>query len=127
MTPYQPVTVLVVEDEAAVRRLITRMLGKCGFAVLEAGTASQGMALFHQHHERIGLVIVDMVMPGMSGLDLAAELGREHPGLRILYISGYTESVVIESLQHHAPDVVLQKPFTETALIERVTHLLHAS
>jgi DNA-binding response OmpR family regulator len=120
----QPVTILVVEDQHNVRSLIRFMLGKHGFAVLDAATPTQGMALFRDQHERIALVILDMVMPEMSGLDLAAELDREHAGVPILYISGYTESVVMDSLRQDAPDKVLLKPFTETELLERVTNLL---
>jgi two-component system, cell cycle sensor histidine kinase and response regulator CckA len=120
----QPVKILVVEDQLNVRSLIRYMLRKHGFVVLDAATPMRGLTLFRDQHESIALVILDMVMPEMSGLDLAAELDREQPGVKILYISGYAESVVMDSLRQDAPDKVLLKPFTEESLIERVTHLL---
>ncbi len=65
-----------------------------------------------------------MVMPGVSGLDLAADLGREYPNLKILYISGYVGSLVAEALARRSPERVLMKPFTEEALLARVRDLL---
>ena len=123
----QAATVLVVEDEAGVRRLIGHILCGHGFTVLDAASASQGLALFRHHQDRIGLVITDVVMPGMGGLDLAAELERDRPGVHILYMSGYTDSVVVESLKRQAPEVVLPKPFTAASLVDRVTNLLKAA
>jgi CheY-like chemotaxis protein len=118
-----PITVLVVDDQIAMRRLICRMLERSHFAALEAGAADLGLTLMESHPE-VGLAIVDMVMPGVSGLDLAAELNRRHPGIPILYISGYVASIAMQAIGDHSPDAVLLKPFTRTRLIARVRHLL---
>ena len=65
-------------------------------------------------------------MPGVSGLDLAGDFDREYPRLKILFISGYTASIVTDALQHRSPDRILLKPFTERTLIGRVRLLLTA-
>jgi len=117
-------TILVVEDNGALRRLMSRTLVDNGFLVLEAGTAPHGLAVFRSEPHAVDLAVIDMVMPGMSGLDLAAELERQRPDLKILYISGYATSVAIESISRRAPDCVLLKPFETQDLVERVSRLL---
>jgi CheY-like chemotaxis protein len=116
-------SILVVEDHAALLRLIVRLLHRGGFATLAAGRAVDGLSMVRQRHGQVDLAIVDIVMPGMSGLDLATDLDREYPDLTILYISGYADSVAADVLYRQSPDRVLLKPFTEEALLERV-HLL---
>jgi DNA-binding response OmpR family regulator len=71
-------TILVVEDDASLCRLVVRFLHAAGFATLAAGRAADGLALVRQHQGAFDLAIVDMVMPGMSGLDLATDLDREY-------------------------------------------------
>ena len=116
--------ILVVEDNGALRRLMMRILSGSGYAVLEAPNGAQGVELFRQHSPAVDLAIIDMVMPGMSGLDVAAEIERHQPGMNILYISGFASSVAMESIGQRSPDRVLIKPFDAAQLIERVTTLL---
>ena len=92
--------ILLVEDQAAVRRAITEMLRRHGFQVLTAAAAADDQAIFDKHHEEISLVVLDMVIPGMSGLDLAASLTRTHPAMKILYISGHVDSIAIDSIRN---------------------------
>ncbi len=103
-----------------------RMLAGHGLRVLQASTAVEGLAIFRAHRASISLAIIDMILPGMSGLDLAAELERLRPGMKILYTSGYGSSVAMESIGRRSPDHVLLKPFTGRLLIDRIAHLLHA-
>lgn len=117
--------ILVVEDNGALRRLMMRILDGSGYSVLEASSGAQGIELFRQHSPTVDLAIVDMVMPGMSGLDVAAEIERHQPGMNILYISGFASSVAMESIGQRSPDRVLIKPFDAAQLIERVTTLLN--
>jgi CheY-like chemotaxis protein len=124
MLKCAPETILVVEDDATVRRLIVRVLQRSGFRVIAADSAQYGLALFQSHPNAIKLAILDMVMPGMSGLDLANELRCACPEVRILYISGYIDSVAMESIGHRSPESVLLKPFGKGALVERVQQLL---
>lgn len=117
-------TILVVEDNAALRRMIVRFLDGGGFAVLAAEGAAEGLSLARERQGLLDLAIVDLVMPGMSGLDLASELDREYPELKILYISGYVDSIAADVLSRRSPDHVLLKPFGEKALLDRVALLL---
>ena len=119
-----PPAVLVVEDQEPLRRLIVRFLGRHGIQAFEAANAGQGLSIVHQRAGRIDLAILDMVMPGMSGLDLATDLIREYPGTRILYISGHVDSIAMDVIARRSPEAVLLKPFTEQALLERVHQLL---
>jgi DNA-binding response OmpR family regulator len=119
-----PFTVLVVDDEPYLRRFIVDVLWRNGFGPIEAVNEAQGLALFKANRDKIDLVILDMVMPGMSGLDLAAELERQRPGVKILYISANGSSIAMECILRQSADGVLFKPFTGPALVERVAHLL---
>jgi two-component system cell cycle sensor histidine kinase/response regulator CckA len=122
-----PRTILVVEDDAAVRRLLVQILHGAGFTTLSTGKAVDGLSMIRQREGALDLAIIDIVMPGMSGLDLATELDREYPELKILYISGYVDSVAAEVLSQRTPDHVLLKPFTTSALLRRVRLLLGAA
>ncbi|HEY1239149.1 MAG TPA: response regulator [Bryobacteraceae bacterium] len=114
--------ILVVEDNGALRRLMLRILEGCGYSVLEAANGPQGLDLFGQG--AVDLAIIDMVMPGMSGLDVAAEIERQQPGTKILYVSGHSSSVAMDSISKRTPDRVLLKPFDAADLIDRVAQLL---
>ena len=116
--------VLVVEDQEPVRRLIVQFLSGHGIQTFDASNAGQGLSIVHQRAGRIDLAILDMVMPGVSGLDLATDLIREYPCIKILYTSGYVDSVAMNVIARRSPQAVLLKPFTEQALLERVHQLL---
>jgi PAS domain S-box-containing protein len=116
-------TVLVVEDEEAVRALARRVLISRGYRVLEAGSAADALALVGEF-DRIDLLITDVVMPDMGGPALAEQLVRNRPDLRVLYISGYAE----EAIQRHgilpAGGMLLEKPFTADQLSRQVRESL---
>jgi len=116
--------ILVVEDQSAIRKQIRRALERNGFSVVEADNVTEGLAMFKANRETISLAIIDIVMPGISGLDMASELNREHPGVKILYISGYLGSVAMEVITRSSPESLLAKPFTMDVLIERVRAML---
>ena len=116
--------ILVVEDQAPLRHLIVRMLESGGFNTADAGTASEGLSLVRQRRGTIDLAIIDIVMPGISGLDLATDFDREFPDLKILYISGYVDSIAANVLSRQSPERVLLKPFTEEDLLHRVRLIL---
>jgi CheY-like chemotaxis protein len=116
--------VLVVEDQEPVRRLIVQFLSGHGIQTFDASNAGQGLSIVHQRAGRIDLAILDMVMPGVSGLDLATDLIREYPCIKILYTSGYVDSVAMSVIARRSPEAVLLKPFTEQVLLERVHQLL---
>jgi PAS domain S-box-containing protein len=117
-------TILVVEDEPAVRRLAARILRDRGYQVLEAEDPDAARELFARHGPEIDLVVTDVVMPGSLGPALVAELRASRPELPALYTSGYTEGAVFERevLEPGAP--FLQKPFMPEAFARAVAELL---
>ncbi len=117
-------TILLVEDHTAVRRFMARVLQQAGFQTLEAENAADGLKLLRDHSDSIVLAIVDMVMPDMSGLDLAVEMERVHAGASILFTSGHVSSIAIEGMARHSPERVLPKPFSEKEFLAHVTALL---
>ncbi len=117
-------SVLVVEDDARLLCLIERMLANGGFQPFTAGNAADALTMVRQRTGSFDLAIVDMVMPGVSGLDLATDLDREYPKLKILYISGYVGSTAADALARRTPERVLLKPFSERELLDRVRMLV---
>ena len=117
-------TILLVEDHSAVRRFMARVLQDAGFQTLEAASAADGLKLLREHGDSIVLTIVDMVMPDMSGLDLAVEMERVHAGTSILFTSGHVSSIAMEGMTHRSPERVLAKPFSEKELLAHVAALL---
>ncbi|MEM8962429.1 MAG: PAS domain-containing protein [Acidobacteriota bacterium] len=114
--------ILVVEDEAAVRRLLVELLDERGYRVQQAGSGSEALELLEGHQGTIDLLLSDVVMPGMSGPALADRLVAERPGLRVLYISGYADSVALP--RDHPDRELLQKPFNPEALLRKVREVL---
>jgi CheY-like chemotaxis protein len=117
-------TILVVEDEEEVRKLAVQFLQKQGYKVLEATQGDEALFICGQHKEPIHLLVTDVVMPGMSGRELAERLTSLRPEIKILYMSGHTNSAIF----HHGvlePGVILlQKPFTLEGLARKVREVL---
>ena len=117
-------TLLVVEDEEMVRELACEALKGFGYSVLEASTGAEAIALAGGYPGPIHLLVTDMVMPGMNGIDLARELTASRPGLLVLFISGYSREAVTQLGDVDARGVFLQKPITPTKLLESVRGIL---
>ena len=113
-------TVLLVEDEQAVRALARRVLVRAGFRVLESATPSDALRLAQQHAAEIKLVLSDVVMPEMSGPALVDKIAGIVPSARVLYISGYTDDEVFGRGLANPGMQLLQKPFSAQQLVERV-------
>ncbi len=113
-------TVLVVEDEEAVRTLACRVLRTKGYRVLEAASADLALAILGGATDPIDLLLTDVVMPGMSGPTLAQRLIGQHPSLRVLYMSGYAEEAIERQGSLPAGGDLLEKPFTADQLARRV-------
>jgi DNA-binding response OmpR family regulator len=117
-------TILVVDDDFPVRLMIRTTLAGAGYRVLDAGNARDAAFLMRSHRGSIDALIVDIVMPGMSGLDFGNQVGLTHPGSEILYISGFHGSVAVESICRKAPENILPKPFTGAELLSRVKEMV---
>jgi two-component system cell cycle sensor histidine kinase/response regulator CckA len=117
-------TILLVEDEEALRGLTHSLLENSGYTVLEADLPEAAIEIAHQHRGTIHLLLTDMVMPGMNGRDLAANLAAKRPEMKVVYMSGYTGFT-------HAgladPEIsLLAKPFTRDTLLRKVRGALAA-
>ena len=119
-------TILLVEDSEPLRKLTQSFLASHGFRVLVAQDGKQAIDLETSHAGKLDLLLTDVVMPGMNGRALAERLLPKHPGMRVLYISGYTDSFVARHGVLEQGMVLLHKPFTEEVLIRKVREVLDA-
>lgn len=119
-----PQTVLLVEDEQSLRKLIRSTLVELGHFVLEARDAFEALEIAGKTPGAIDLLLTDVVMPGMSGRALATKLTALRPGTRVLYMSGYTDGAVATHGVLESGITFLRKPFTRTELTERVDEVL---
>ena len=119
-------TILVVEDEDAVRRVAKRVLEKRGYDVLTAASATEAEQVFDERGESISLLLTDLVLPERNGHELYESLSSKCPSLVVLYVSGYTDNAIVHNgvLEPDAP--FLQKPFTPDALARKVREMLDA-
>ncbi|MBA4065410.1 MAG: hybrid sensor histidine kinase/response regulator [Isosphaera sp.] len=117
-------TVLLVEDEGQVRRIARSALEAAGYAVVEASDGPGAVAVAAAHPGPIDLVVTDVVMPGMGGRAVAEAVRRGRPGVKVLYVSGYTDDAVLRHGVGGGADAFLQKPFTPRSLAEKVRAVL---
>jgi DNA-binding NtrC family response regulator len=117
-------TVLLVEDAEPLRKLAQSFLAEHGFQVLSAANGEEAIELAKTSRRPIHLLLTDVVMPGMNGRALAEQLLPVHPKIRILYMSGYTDSFIAGHGVLEPGTQLLHKPFTEQALLRKVRQVL---
>jgi two-component system cell cycle sensor histidine kinase/response regulator CckA len=120
-------TILLVEDEAAVRALVRRLLLEAGYRVIDAGSGSEALRKVEKMVEEIHLVITDVVMPGINGRELVEILLARRPGLRVIFVSGYTDDILAKHGVLEPGTVLLEKPFTKSALLRTVHDALQVA
>jgi PAS domain S-box-containing protein len=120
-------TLLLVEDEVAVRNLASRILRDRGYTVLEAGNGMEALRIAGEYPDEIHLVVTDVVMPGMSGSALVSQLEVVRPGIKALYISGYTDNAIVHHGILDSHIAFLEKPFSPNNLASKVREVLQAS
>ena len=120
-------TVLVVEDEDVVRMLVCEMLERAGYRVLAAEGGEEALALAAAHDGPIDVLLTDVVMPGVSGQQLAARLMASRPEIRVLFISGYTEDAIANHGVLRPGTAFLEKPFGSAELARKLREVLDAS
>jgi two-component system cell cycle sensor histidine kinase/response regulator CckA len=113
-------TILLVEDEIAVRNLVRTTLASSGYAVLDAGSGEEALAVARAHRGPLHLLLTDVVMPGMNGRELAARIAAEHPEARVMFMSGYTDDVIAHHGVLEAGTDFLEKPFAPATVAARV-------
>ncbi len=117
-------TVLLVEDEAPIRMMLSQHLRSLGYTVLEASDGVSALKVFSEHGSEAHILVTDVVMPGMNGTDLHDRLQELLPGLRVLFMSGYPKEVVITYTKRAQEMELILKPFAGEALAERVREIL---
>ena len=117
-------TVLLVEDESAVRKATKRMLRRFGFSVIEAKHGSDALAQWEEHGDAVDVVLTDVVMPSMGGAELVRSLRERKPRLRVVFMSGYTQGTLELSTMDEAATRFLPKPFTADLLVKTLRELI---
>jgi len=120
-------TILLVEDQEQVRHVATAILKRSGYHVLVASNAAEAFYLCEEHRGQIHLLLTDVVMPQMSGVELAKRVLLEHPESSVLYMSGYTDDSVVRHGVLESEMAFLQKPFTPETLTMKVREVLNSS
>jgi two-component system cell cycle sensor histidine kinase/response regulator CckA len=117
-------TILLVEDDEQLRQLARRILELSGYTVLEARSPEVALRIAREHDGPIHVLLTDVVMPGMSGPELAASLQRERPSMPVLYMSGYTDNAIAHHGVLDPGTQLIQKPFTPNRLVQRVREVM---
>jgi hypothetical protein len=116
-------TILVVEDEEGVRKLVSAVLNNGGYTVIEAANGLAALSIYEKNSHKIDLVLTDVVMPQMNGFELGLKIAEKNPDLQVLYMSGYRDSP-IDSAPGEPPKAFLNKPFTPDILLAKVREAL---
>jgi len=122
--PESPATILLVEDESALRGLMRRILERSGYLVLEAEHGAQALERCVSHQGAIDLVVSDIVMPNMGGRELAQRLSEVRPNSRLLFVSGFTDDELMQQGFFIPGSAYLQKPFSPAALVAKISEML---
>ena len=117
-------TILLAEDENDVREVAREFLELGGYTVIEASNGAEALRLAAAHKGKIDLLVTDMVMPGMTGPELAGRLQENNPSLGVIYMSGYSEQAAVEAAQTHTLARLLTKPFSRIAFLRMVREVL---
>jgi len=117
-------TILLVEDDEVVRKLVSEVLGNEGYRLLEAANGLGALSICAQYEERIHLLLTDVIMPEMSGRELAHRLASQRPEMKVLYMSGYTDDVIVHHGVLDEGTAFIQKPFAADVLARKVREVL---
>ncbi|MGQ0735831.1 MAG: response regulator [Acidobacteriota bacterium] len=120
-------SILVIEDEPAVRRLIRLVLERGGYTVIETGRGEDALARSNAHPGEIALIITDVMIPGMSAAELVTQLRQQRPGIKALFISGYPDDDVVRRGLLVSAVAWMQKPFGPAALNQKVREVLDSA
>lgn len=119
-------TILLVEDDPAVRNLVTSMLEKHGYQVLVSQNPSDVAVICEKHSGQIHLLLTDLILPGINGRDVAKHVGTLRPDTKVLFMSGYTDDALIHTQGFDKEFAFLQKPFSSGTLGTKIREVLDA-
>lgn len=117
-------TILLVEDEPAIRQLMRRMLEVQGYKMLEARNGDEALKVADAHAGPIHLLVTDVVMPGLNGFDLAGRLTAAHPEAKVLFLSGHGDHPAVRQRLRESERPFLLKPYTQETLVKSVRDVL---
>ena len=117
-------TILLVEDDETVRRLIREVLHKCGYEVLDAADGDAALSICEQYPKGIDLLLTDVVMPRMSGREVASRVAALRPDMKVLFMSGYTDDAIVHHGVLDAETPFIEKPFALDVLARKVRDVL---
>jgi CheY-like chemotaxis protein len=120
------VRILVVEDAGDLREITELILKKAGYQVITANSGAQALKLLGHLHGEIDLLLTDVVMPRMQGPELVERIKAVHPGIRVLYMSGYAQTILGDGGTLADGVLLIEKPFPETVLLAKVEQALQA-
>ncbi len=117
-------TILLAEDDAAVRELHRIILAEAGYRVIEAVDGREALDRFMEHQTEIDILATDVIMPGMNGRILYEKIRKTHPGMKVLFMSGYTKDIIVERGILDDEFSVLTKPVTPQKLLGKIREIL---
>ena len=118
-------TILIVDDSPSIRQLIVDILKPLGYKCLQAGSGKNAIDAVRQYSGQVHLLLTDVVMPGMSGRDLATMIGKERPEMKVIFMSGYTENIIVHHGVLEQGINYIAKPITPSALIQKIRSVLY--
>ena len=118
--PVRRETILVAEDETAVRKLVCRQLRNAGYDVLDAGSGEKALEIFEASRGSVGVLLTDVIMPRLSGKELAERILEQDPTIKVIYMSGYTDEVIAKEGILEDGQLFIQKPFAARDLLEKL-------
>ena len=127
MSVEEKQTILVVDDEPEIRKLVGAMVNQFGYSAITADSGEHAMTLYKKQKAPLALLITDVIQPGMSGPMLADKLSALQPDLKVLYISGYDNTHVVQKYVVEKGHALLPKPFTVQELQEKMREILPAA
>ena len=124
--PWTSCAILVVDDESGIRRYAKRVLGAMGYAVLVADNGRSAVDAFRENADSIELVLLDVFMPGMNGDEVLRELRRIRPGVKVVVMTGYTESMDLDGFKGRPPLAFMHKPFSKGEFVAKITKAINS-
>ncbi len=117
-------TILVIDDESEILELVRDILEMNGYKVLTARDGIEAIGMFEEEHGSIDLVLLDLTMPGMNGIDVYKKLKKESPGVKVIFTSGYNQERITNELGEDTHIAFIQKPFRSKDLVSKIDHTI---